>query len=498
MSLLFQIALSTQLALPMLAPLPMPLPLATLQPRSPLLTSQLTGVPQRADIALGDDPADSLLRVARERMTRGDYRAAAELFHSALRRYPSSSRLSEAMYYESFALYRAGEYAKARGSLDALRERFPVAASRGDANALRTRVCGELARQGDSGCAEEVTRVSGEAAAGPRASREPRAPSAASPAASAGGSGASRSARQPSGPCDTNGDDDAEENDTRIAALNALLQMDAERAMPILTTVLARRDRCSERLRRKAVFLVAQKQSRESANLLLATAKNDPDSEVREQAVFWLSQVRDPRAIDMLIEIVNGDGDTRMRERALFALSQHSSAAAGAALRLFAENAREPRELRERAIFSLGQREGGEQNEYLKTLYRRLDEAELKERVLFALSMRRSTENLGFVLSIAKDPKESMELRKKAIFHCGNMGVSVAQLGALYTTLGERELREQVIFALSQRHDASSIDRLMDIARSDADRELRKKAIFWLGQSRDPRATAFLAELINK
>ena len=38
----------------------------------------------------------------------------------------------------------------------------------------------------------------------------------------------------------------------------------------------------------------------------------------------------------------------------------------------------------------------------------------------------------------------------------------------------------------------------MDIAKSEPDRELRKKAIFWLGQSRDPRATAFLAELINK
>ena len=45
-----------------------------------------------------------------------------------------------------------------------------------------------------------------------------------------------------------------------MAALNALLQMDADRALPILRRVLARRDTCSEILRRKAVFLVAQKQ----------------------------------------------------------------------------------------------------------------------------------------------------------------------------------------------------------------------------------------------
>ena len=193
------------------------------------------------------DPADSLLRAASERMSRGDYRGAAELYRSAVRRFPDSTRLSEAMYYEAFALYRAGDLAKARGALDALRERYPQSASRGDANALRTRICGELARQGDSACAEEVASVSASAAsASDESRRTPR-----------------------SGADCPEGDDD---DDSRIAALNALMQMDAARAMPILTNVLARRDKCSERLRRKAVFLVAQKQTAESADLLLAAA----------------------------------------------------------------------------------------------------------------------------------------------------------------------------------------------------------------------------------
>lgn len=415
------------------------------------------------------DPADSVLRAASDRLSRGDYRGAADLYRSAVRRFPTSMRLSEAMYYEAFALYRAGDLSKARGALDTLRERFPQASARGDANALRTRICGELARQGDSACAEQVVRASASAAA--------------------------RSTGRGSSDC-PDGDDD--EDDARVAALNALLQMDAERAMPILTSVLARRDKCSERLRRKAVFLVAQKSTPESASILLAAAKNDPDSEVREQAVFWMSQVRDPRAVSMLVEIMNGDGDRTLRDRALFALSQHSNPAAGAALRAFAENEREPTSLRERAIFSLGQRSGGEQTEYLRTLYRKVGDPQLREKVLFALSQRRSSGNEAFILSIANDPKESLELRKKAIFNAGQMGIDAAQLSTLYSTLDDRELREQVIFALSQRHDSASLDQLMDIAKSDADRELRKKAIFWLGQSRDPRATAFLSDLINK
>jgi HEAT repeat protein len=429
------------------------------------------------------DPADSLLRVASARLARGDYREAAALYRAAVRRFPSSMRLSEAMYYEAFSLYRAGEFAEARDAIDALRDRFPQAAARGDANTLRTRICGELAKEGDTHCAEEVARVS--ASASTRSARSARV-------------SADRDADRPGSNRDSGCPDDDDEDDSRIAALNALLQMDADRAMPILTSVLARRDRCSERLRRKAVFLVAQKQSSEAADVLLTAARKDPDSEVRQQAVFWLSQVRDPRAVDMLVQIVNSDGERSLRERALFALSQHSNASAGAALRAFAENEREPTDLRERAIFSLGQRRGAGQAEYLRGLYRKLADDELREKVLFALTQRNDEGNEAFIRGVANDSRETIEVRKKAIFNLSQMRVSGAELSNLYGTLRERELREQVIFALSQRRDTGSVDKLMDIAKSDPDTELRKKAIFWLGQIRDPRVTAFMMELINK
>ena len=81
------------------------------------------------------------------------------------------------------------------------------------------------------------------------------------------------------------------DDDERVIALNALMQMDAERAMPLLKKVMARRDKCSEILRRKAVFLIAQKRTDEAADILVDAARNDPDAEVREQAVQWLSRV---------------------------------------------------------------------------------------------------------------------------------------------------------------------------------------------------------------
>jgi hypothetical protein len=64
---------------------------------------------------------------------------------------------------------------------------------------------------------------------------------------------------------------------------------------------------------------------------------------------------------------------------------------------------------------------------------------------------------------------------------------------------GDTEMKEQIIFVLSQRQsDRAAIDKMFDIAKNEKEPELRKKAIFWLGQSRDPRVQQFLMDLINR
>src|SRR5437899_12605291 len=75
------------------------------------------------------DPADSLYRLAREAMSRGDYKRAAEIFHQIPARYPQSAYAGQALYYEAFALYLSGaddELNTARDRLNQLKERFPA------------------------------------------------------------------------------------------------------------------------------------------------------------------------------------------------------------------------------------------------------------------------------------------------------------------------------------------------------------------------------------
>ena len=66
----------------------------------------------------------------------------------------------------------------------------------------------------------------------------------------------------------------------------------------------------------------------ETEDILLQTARTDPDREVREQAVFWLSQVGTDRAVGALDSILRTSKDPSIQEKAVFALSQHDGARA--------------------------------------------------------------------------------------------------------------------------------------------------------------------------
>ena len=423
------------------------------------------------------DPADSLYRAARLAMSRGDFKRAAEIFHRIPERYPKSAYAGQSVYFEAYSLYRSGgheELDMARERLLQLQKLYPAIAKK-DGDPLLTRVCGELAKRGDEPCtgligtiAEGDTDVtSGKTVTIPGSSSRNCSPDA------------------------------DEDTDDRIAALNALLQMDADRAMPILKKVLERRDACSVALRRKAVFLVSQKRTDQTANILMNVARSDPDQEVREQAVFWLSQV--PGSTGLLEQILKGNGDESIKEKALFSLSQQNEPRAQQILRDFAGRESENSDLREQAIFRLGQRRSAENTEFLRNLYSRLSNEDLKDKVLFSLSQQRGAGNEQWLMNIALNPKEDIDLRKQALFLAGQSGVAISELSKLYDRMGDSEMREHIIFVLSQRQrDPAAMDKLFDIARNEKDPELRKKAIFWLGQSRDPRVQQFLIDLINK
>jgi HEAT repeat protein len=400
------------------------------------------------------DPAVALYRQARERLNDGNYKGAAELFRQITVKYPRSTYTPDAYYWQGFALYKAEDYDGAYAALDTQRKRFPKAATAGDGAALLVRVNAERAKAGNADAGAKVVSTA-KAVAAQNCKGDP---------------------------------------EMQAEALNAFLHMNAEQALPMLKQILARRDGCSVELRRKAVFLVSQKRGPDVEDILLSTARNDPDKEVREQAVFWLSQVNSERAVGYLEDILKNSNDREIQDKAIFALSQHRSDRASAIIRDYATNKSAPAEIREKAIFWLGQRKGSEQ--FLRSLYTSETNAELKEKIIFSISQQGGSGS--WLMEVATNESEDIEMRKKALFWAGqNRGTSIAELTGLYDRMKHREMKEQLIFVYSLRRDKEAIDKMMTIAKTDPDRELRKKAIFWLSQSKDPRVAEFLMGLIN-
>jgi TolA-binding protein len=414
-----------------------------------------------------DDPADSLYRVAREMLNRSDFTRAAELFGDIGRKYPKSAYAADALYYRAFSLYRAGgtdDLRQALSSLDTQLSRYPKAKTAGDADELRVRIRGTLAKRGDASSAAAISSAASDTTSCAR--------------------GAVRD----------------DENDVRVAAMNALLQMDSESAMPIIRQVLQKRDGCTAVLRKKAVFLLSQKRSNDTEALLSDVIRNDPSSAVREDAIFWMGSIHSDRAASLLEEIATSSSDLPMREKAVFALSQQNSARSFALLRRLAEADDTPRRVRENVIFQLGQHPSPENAEYLRALYGKLgktNQDDLRKNILFSLSQMHGVGNDRWLVNQALDVSQNIEVRKQALWTAGQAGIAANELIGMYDRLTDAAMKEQLIWVLAESRDKAAGDKLIEIATKDKDSKMREKALFWLGQKNDPRVKQIILDILK-
>jgi HEAT repeat protein len=123
------------------------------------------------------------------------------------------------------------------------------------------------------------------------------------------------------------------------------------------------------------------------------------------------------------------------------------------------------------------------------------------EKAILPVTLVDSADVWPSLIKLARNDNLPRSTRTQSVFWVGQAAGEAATRGLSDIVVDngvDREVREQAVFALSQRPREEGIPALIAIAKSNKDPEIRKKAMFWLGQSGDPRALDLFEQILTR
>ena len=294
------------------------------------------------------------------------------------------------------------------------------------------------------------------------------------------------------------------DKDLKILALQALLNSDPERAMPIVEKVL--NGSSSPKDKSKVLFLVAQTGSPQGREIIARIAKGQSNPDLQRKAVEYLGLfggveggieggikggVGGPThggasSRQLLAEVYAASSDESVKRAVLrsFMLSGDSASLFAAA------KSEKDEKLRGEAIRQLGLVHGTSE---LEQLYRAENSSEIRRQILQAFFLAGDARRLVDAAQGEKDP----ELRRTAIRNLGlvHSDESAKALQTTYNKESDRGLKEEVLTAYFLQGNAAAI---VAIARNEKDPELKRVAVQKLSLMHSKDATEFLMELLQK
>jgi hypothetical protein len=217
-------------------------------------------------------------------------------------------------------------------------------------------------------------------------------------------------------------------------------------------------------------------------------------------ALSWLPGVSGEESVELLAGLVERGPSRKQKlaEEAIPALALHADPAADRALADLG-SATYPAAVRENAYLWLGTARRRAGYEILVRLLAGEGDPEMREKLVFGLSQSPEPEAPGAILRVAETDRDP-EVRGQALFWLAQTGAPIAPQGILRAIErdADGEVREKAVFALSQLPDKQGTLLLIDLLRRSRSPEIRRQALFWLGQSDDPRALDLIADLLEE
>jgi hypothetical protein len=276
-----------------------------------------------------------------------------------------------------------------------------------------------------------------------------------------------------------------EDEELKLYALDALLQVEPARALPVLERILAGDG--SLKLKQRALFVLSQSEEPRARAVLVGAARTGEPVELRREAVRTLGIAGEAEDIAALAALARDPGAPReVREAVVeaYLISDRAGELAG-----LARTDSDPA-VRRKAIEALGALEA---LPALRELWAAEKDPQLRSQLLEAFAVAEDVETLARAAREAGDP----ELRHKAIEGLAIAGTPEAarHLRALYGELDEPGDKHKVLEAFMIQDDART---LIELFRAEKDAKLKKEIVQLLSVMDDPAASELLLSILRE
>jgi len=276
------------------------------------------------------------------------------------------------------------------------------------------------------------------------------------------------------------------------AALTLLGRNGGKAVTPVILGVA--RNESDLKLRARAISTLGATNDDSVLDALRDFALNSQENDIVEASLYALSKHTGERAIAVLSDIAISGKTPAQRKLAIVSISTRpGEPAVDALFRIY--DADQSPEIRRAVISGFGNRKSERAGNKLFEIARGSENVEFRKAAINAISRRSGDKTVEFLLSLY-DSEKNEELKDQILNSLG-FGTAFYVYTPFAEEAGQARIAYPAR-ASNRMNDQRVITKLIAIARDQKEpMERRKRAIGWLSRSKDPKVLEFLQELLK-
>jgi HEAT repeat protein len=233
---------------------------------------------------------------------------------------------------------------------------------------------------------------------------------------------------------------------------------------------------------------------------ILQIARDENDNQtVRQGALSVLGRLDHGAGIPPLIDLSRQTQSNWLAKESMSTLARSGDPRARQYLRTAVRRTDLPDEVLTVALRALGQDYATAQDAaLLRELYPTLKSDRSREAVFQALTDIGGAENTKWLVNLAQDGNEPLQMRRRAIDAASRSGASISDMVKLYDTTTDPSMKQTLIGIYVRNGEKTAVDKLLTIVKAEENLSVRRSAISQLSRSEDPRIKAALSDLITR